>query len=328
MSSLVLTILLVLTCTCFCALKLMKIQVVESQNYHQETSAQTSYTQNIAPTRGEILDAEGKLLVGNHVSYAVMIDKALFPADDQQANKILLELVQILSDAKLEWADTLPISMNAPYRFRMDVKQDELNYMKNIIGVNHYATADNCMQILCETYQIDENYTPRQKRMIAGLRYAMAQADFSVSNQFEVAEELPMDIVTELSQLSMRLQGIVINQIPERRIENGNVIPHEIGTTGPIYAENAEKYLEKGYSLDAIVGISGIERALEDELQGEPGIRTITFEAGEIISDEITTPVTAGHTVRLTVNSKFQKGLQEILDDFLEEFSDFLHGKR
>lgn len=317
---LVLTIVLVLTCTCFCALKLMKIQVVESQNYHQETSAQTSYTQNIAPTRGEILDAEGKLLVGNHVSYAVMIDKALFPADDQQANKILLELVQILSDAKLEWADTLPISMNAPYRFRMDVKQDELNDMKNIIGVNHYATADNCMQILCETYQIDENYTPRQKRMIAGLRYAMAQADFSVSNQFEVAEELPMDIVTELSQLSMRLQGIVINQIPERRIENGNVIPHEIGTTGPIYAENADEYLEKGYSLDAIVGVSGIERALEDELQGSAGVRTITFQSGEIISDEITTPVTAGHTIQLTVNSKFQKGLQKILDDFLDNF--------
>ena len=61
---LVLTILLVLTCTCFCALKLMKIQVVESQNYHQKTSAQTSYTQNIAPTRGEIIDAEGNLLIG------------------------------------------------------------------------------------------------------------------------------------------------------------------------------------------------------------------------------------------------------------------------
>ncbi|MBR0483865.1 MAG: hypothetical protein IJJ69_03695 [Oscillospiraceae bacterium] len=320
---LVLSVLLVLACTCFCALRLMKIQVVESQNYQRETSAQTSYTQSIAPTRGEIVDADGTLLVGNHVTYAVMIDKALFPADDQKANRILLELVQILSEAKIQWADTLPISMNSPYRFRIDVSQDDLNYMKNIIGVNHYATADNCMQILCETYQIDENYTPRQKRMIAGLRYAMAQADFSVSNQFQVAEELPMDTVTEISQLSMRLQGVMISQIPERRIEAGDVIPHEIGTTGPIYAENADEYLEKGYSLDAVVGISGIEKAMESELQGQPGVRTITFEAGEIIADEITTPVTAGHTVRLTVNSKFQKGLQEILEEFLEDFEGY-----
>ncbi|MBR1528363.1 MAG: hypothetical protein IJ642_03545 [Oscillospiraceae bacterium] len=319
----VLSVLLVLACTCFCALRLMKIQVVESQNYQRETSAQTSYTQSIAPTRGEIIDSEGTVLVGNHVTYAVMIDKALFPAEAQQANQILLELVQILSEAKLQWADTLPISVNAPYRFRMDVSEEDLNLMKNIIGVNHYATADNCMQILCETYQIDENYTPRQKRLIAGLRYAMAQADFSVSNQFQVAEELPMSVVKELSQLSMKLQGIMIQQIPERRIETGNVIPHEIGMTGPIYAENAEEYLSQGYSLDAVVGISGIEKAMESELQGKAGTRTITFEAGEVISDEITVPVTCGHTVKLTVNSKFQRKLQKILDDFLDEFGGY-----
>ncbi len=320
---LVLSVLMVLACTCFCALRLMRIQVVESENYQKETSAQTSYTQSISPTRGEIVDADGVLLVGNHVTYAVMIDKALFPSEDQQANRVLLELVQILSEAKLQWADTLPISMNAPYRFRMGTPEEELDVMKNIIGVNHYATADNCMEILCQTYQIDENYTPRQKRMIAGLRYAMAQADFSVSRQFQVAEELPMNVVTQLSQLSMQLQGIVIAQIPERRVEVGDVIPHEIGTTGPIYAENADEYLEQGYSLDAIVGISGIEKAMESELQGKSGTRTITFESGRLISDEITTPVTAGHTVRLTVSSEFQKGLQEILEEFLDDFGGY-----
>ena len=98
--------------------------------------------------------------------------------------------------------------------------------------------------------------------------------------------------------------------------------------TGPIYAEKAEEYLAKGYSLDAIVGISGIEKALEDELQGTAGVRTITFQSGEMISDEITTPVTAGHTVQLTVNSKFQKGLQKILDDFLNNFQTSYMEKR
>jgi len=121
----------------------------------------------------------------------------------------------------------------------------------------------------------------------------------------------------------MRLQGVVIRQIPERKIEAGNVIPHEIGMTGPIYAEDADMYLEKGYALDAVVGISGIEKAMESELQGKAGTRTIIFEAGEIVSDEVTTPVTAGHTIRLTVNSKFQTGLQEILDDFLDDFGGY-----
>jgi len=320
---LILSVLMVLACACFAVFRLLKIQVVESGNYQRDTSAQTSYTQKIAATRGEIIDAKGNLLVGNHVTYAVMIDKARFPENNQKANEIILQLLQILSDAKIDWADTLPISMNAPYRFRLDTTDDDQHYMKQIIGVNDYATADNCMAVLCETYGISDAFTPFQQRMIAGLRYAMAQSYFSVSNQFQVAEELDMKTVTEISQLSLELQGVVITQIPERRIEIGDVIPHELGTTGPIYAENADEYLAQGYSLDAIVGISGIEKALESELQGIPGERTITFENGELLSDEVTTPVTAGHTVKLTVNSEFQRGLQEILENFLDDFRSY-----
>ncbi|MDE5754061.1 MAG: hypothetical protein K2H89_05920 [Oscillospiraceae bacterium] len=318
-----LSVLLVLACTCFCAFRLMKIQVVESQNYQKDISTQSSYTQKIPATRGEIIDASGDVLVGNHVTYAVMIDEANFPSDYQKANEILLRLVQILSEAEMEWADTLPISMNAPYRFRMDVSKEELLQMKETIHVNAYATAENCMDVLCERFEISEGYTPRQQRMIAGLRYAMLQYDFSLSNQFQVAEELSMDVVTEISQLSMQLQGVVISQIPERRIEIGDVIPHEIGMTGPIYAENAEEYKEKGYSMDAIVGISGIEKAMEDELQGKEGTRKITFEKGELISDEMIDPVVCGNTVKLTINSEFQRGLQEILEKFLKDFEGY-----
>jgi penicillin-binding protein 2 len=68
------------------------------------------------------------------------------------------------------------------------------------------------------------------------------------------------------------------------------------------------------------VGISGIEKAMESELQGDDGVRTITFENGIAVSDEITDPVEAGHTVMLTVNSEFQRGLQEILQNFLTNF--------
>ncbi len=319
----VLSVLLVLTCTCFCALRLMKIQVVESDSYHKDTSVQSVYTQKISATRGEIIDVDGNVIVGNHVTYAVMIDEANFPSDNQKANEILLRLVQILSDSKTEWSDTLPISLNSPYRFRVDVSDDELNAMKKKIGVNNYATADDCMEILCESYEISENYTPRQQRMIAGLRYAMLQYDFSMTNKFQVADELSMDVVTEISQLSLQLHGVVVEQIPERRIEIGDVIPHEIGSTGFIYAEDAEEYKAKGYSMDAIVGRSGIEKALEEELQGKEGTRKIVFEKGELISDEIIEPVISGNTIKLTINSEFQRGLQKILENFLDDFSGY-----
>ncbi|MDE5564442.1 MAG: hypothetical protein K2I93_04750, partial [Oscillospiraceae bacterium] len=177
-----------------------------------------------------------------------------------------------------------------------------------------------CMDVLFETYGIGDNLTAEQKRIIAGIRYTMLDDDFSISNRFQLAQDIPIDIVTKLSELSLQLQGVAIEQTASRRVEVGDVLPHEIGTTGPIFAENADEYLAMGYDLDAIVGISGLEKAMEYELQGTDGVRTITYEDGVAVSDEITQPVDAGHTIQLTVNAEFQRGLQDILDNFLANF--------
>ena len=315
-----LAVLLVLASASLCALRLMKVQVVNTQAYTKREVVTTSYTQKIAATRGEIVDAAGETLVGNQVSYAVVIDEKTFPSKNQESNSILLQLSEILANADVEWEDSLPISMDAPYAFLPDSKQEELDVMKAKIKVNAYATAANCMEVLCESYEIDKSYTEEQRRRIAGIRYTMLDDDFSISNKFRLASGLNMDVVTEISELGLMLQGVSIEQIAERKILVGDVIPHELGSTGPIYAENAQEYLDKGYDLDAIVGNSGIEKAMEDELQGSDGVRTITFEDGIAVSDEITQPVNAGHTVRLTVDSEFQRGLQKILDDFLKNF--------
>ena len=315
-----LAVLMVLVSAILCVFRLMKIQVVNSGAYSKRETVRTVYTQKISATRGEIVDAAKTPLIGNYVSYAVVIDEKSFPSGNAESNAILLRLTEILAKAGNEWEDTLPITPDMPYDFPDDAEESRLSAMKRKIGVNDYATAQNCMDVLCEQYGIGDQYTDKQKRRIAGIRYTMLDDDFSIFNRFQLAADLSLSTVTKLSELSMVLQGVSIEQIPQRQIYAGDVIPHELGTTGPIYAENAEEYLAKGYDLDAIVGVSGIEKAMEEELQGTDGVRTITFENGKAVSDEITEPVDAGHTVQLTVNSEFQRGLQDILDNFLDNF--------
>ncbi len=315
-----LAVLLVLVSALLCVFRLLKVQVVNTGAYSKKEIVTTTYTQKIPATRGEIVDAAGEKLIGNNVCYAVVIDEKSFPSGNAEGNAILLQLTDILSKAGNTWADTLPMTPDTPYEFLEDAEESKLSVMKRKIGVNAYATAQNCMDVLCKNYGIGDEYTEEQKRRIAGIRYTMLDDDFSISNRFQLAKELSLDTVTKLSELSMVLQGVSIEQVPQRRIYAGDVLPHELGTTGPIYAENAEEYLSKGYELDAIVGISGIEKAMEDELHGKNGVRTITFENGVAVSDEITESVDAGHTVQLTVNSEFQRGLQEILDNFLGNF--------
>ena len=63
-----LAVLLVLASASMCVLRLMKVQVVDTGAYTKREAVTTTYTQKIAATRGEIVDAKGELLIGNHVS--------------------------------------------------------------------------------------------------------------------------------------------------------------------------------------------------------------------------------------------------------------------
>ena len=65
------------------------------------------------------------------------------------------------------------------------------------------------------------------------------------------------------------------------------------------------------------VGKNGIEQALESELRGKDGTKTITITNGAVTSADITKEPKGGHTVKLTVNSEFQQDLQSLLEGFI-----------
>jgi cell division protein FtsI/penicillin-binding protein 2 len=54
-----LAVLLVLTFSIYCSMRLLKVQVVESESYNHHEVVVTEYTQKIPSTRGEIVDASG-----------------------------------------------------------------------------------------------------------------------------------------------------------------------------------------------------------------------------------------------------------------------------
>ena len=70
-----LAVLMVLATTIFCAMRLLKVQVVESESYNRKEAVINQYTQKIESTRGEIVDAQGTTIISNHVSYAAAIDE-------------------------------------------------------------------------------------------------------------------------------------------------------------------------------------------------------------------------------------------------------------
>ncbi len=301
-------------------LQLLKIQVSEEGTYMSydapQTNNVTKSTQKINATRGEIFDINGQPIVENEVGYNVIIQAAFFPADYDKGNAILLKTAKLLESDGCQWIESIPVTMEHPYQYLSD-SDDAIEKLKKKIGVNVYATAENCIDKLIYNYKISDEYTDHEKRIIAGLRYEMEIRNFSVGNVFTVSENVPLDTIVKLKEFSTELSGIDIIEAPSRVYSAIDIIPHEIGTVGPIYAEEYAELKELGYAMDDNVGKSGIEKGMEEYLKGENGVRTFSIADGVTINNEVTKEAVAGNTIMLTIDNEFQRKIQGVLEKFI-----------
>ena len=298
------------------AVQLMKIQLVDGSSYLEKSRSSGIATQVISAPRGEITDADGEYLVSNKSGFNAVIEKAFFPSDDRSVNRIILTVAEVLGEENVEWEDILPITSDAPFEYEADREGDVARLRKNI-GVQVYGTAEECMEAMETLYGIDKSYTDRQKRIIAGIRYTMVMRDFSVSNRYTFAEDIPMAAVVRIKELSYDLDGVDISEEAVRVYNVGDVVPHLIGTVGAISAEEYEENRDSGYALNDVIGKGGIEKAMESTLRGQKGTRTIEIMGGSVISDKVTEEAVPGNTIKLTVDSDYQRKVQTILENHI-----------
>lgn len=312
-------ILLVLAAGTLAVYRLMMLQIVATEEETPIVTNTTVYSQVMQATRGEIVDCTGTPIVSNKIGYNLIIEKAYFPFDNAEGNDILLRIVRILQEGGYTWNDSLPISTEAPYTFTV-TDEDVLAKLKSDIKVNSYATAENCVQGLISDYQISDSYTRQEQRILAGIRYEMLARSFSMSNVFYLANDVDIDTVTRIKEMRLSLKGVNIVEEAIRTIEQGDVIPHEIGYVGPIYSEDEYKALLKNghddYELSDTVGKSGLESACESSLRGINGTKEITVTNGDVTSVAVTEEPVGGQTIQLTLNSSFQRDLQTLLANY------------
>lgn len=321
----IVTVIFVLVMGILGAMRLMKIQVVSDSNTETVSPAGErnliTYTQSSKATRGDIVDCFGKPIIQNTIVYNIVLEKAFFPDENQEGNQILLDIYNLLKNNSYEMKLSLPVSSSVPYRFT-GKEEDSLN-LKGKINLNSYATAENCIDKFISDYEISDKYTQKEKWIISAMRYELSVKDFALNNDFILAENVSEDIIIEAKAKSITLKGIDIRESSERKIIQGNVLPHEIGTVGPIYAEEYEELSKKGYAMNDVVGKSGIESVMEEILRGQNGVEEITVSNNAVVNSKIITPVQNGQTVKLTVDSKYQQKLQNILDNFLDSYGGY-----
>lgn len=110
--------------------------------------------------------------------------------------------------------------------------------------------------------------------------------------------------------------------VPGVVVENGTVreyntkyAAHILGYIGPIWSAEADEYREKGYSMNALVGKSGVEQAFEQYLHGSSGLKKTTVSStGEILNRYYVTEPVPGNNVELSIDISLQAVAEQSLE--------------
>ena len=308
--------------------RLIFLQLVNGDSFTAQATNTTDYKFTVTAARGDIVDSKGERIASSTTGYNVVLNKLLM--GDEDLDTMLQKIVGLLGENGESWNDSLLIGQpDAAGRYEFTAASDNaaeqkaLAAMKDNLGLQQYATADDVMEKLVEDYDLAD-FSLYWQRVLSGIHYEMQLQAFSNVNNFVMAENVSEATVATIKENSLSLPGVEIVETSTRSYEQGTVLPHVLGRVGKITAEKWKvtdengqvtyPLKEKGYNMNDIIGISGLESAYEDELRGKDGVETITRNSdGVIVNTALTTVPEPGHTVQLTIDSEFQKAVDQAL---------------
>ena len=314
-------------------LRLIFLQLVNGDDFKSQATNTTDYKFTVTAARGDIVDSRGERIATSVTGYNVVLNKLLM--GDEDLDGMLQKIVELLRANGESWNDTLLISQPdaaGNYTFTAEEgstrDQKALAAMKDNLGLQQYATANDVMEKLVEDYDL-ASYPLSWQRTLGGIHYEMQLQAFSNVNNFIMAENVSEATVATIKEHSLSLPGVEIVETSTRSYEQSTVLPHVLGRVGKITAEKWKvtdengqttyPLREKGYNMNDIIGISGLESAYEDELRGKDGVETITRNSdGVIVDTALTTVPEPGHTVQLTIDSRFQKAVDKALAENID----------
>ena len=308
--------------------RLIFLQLVNGDSFTAQATNTTDYKFTVTAARGDIVDSKGERIASSTTGYNVVLNKLLM--GDEDLDTMLQKIVGLLGKNGESWNDSLLIGQpDAAGRYEFTAASDNaaeqkaLAAMKDNLGLQQYATADDVMEKLVEDYDLAD-FSLYWQRVLSGIHYEMQLQAFSNVNNFVMAENVSEATVATIKENSLSLPGVEIVETSTRSYEQGTVLPHVLGRVGKITAEKWKvtdengqvtyPLKEKGYNMNDIIGISGLESAYEDQLRGKDGVETITRNSdGVIVNTALTTVPEPGHTVQLTIDSEFQKAVDQAL---------------
>ncbi len=306
------------------AMRLFNLQIISTDGNTDNTTYYTTVT-TVRAARGDILDRNGKVLVGNRASYDLVFNHFVIKSADNR-NEYLYTLLKKCEELGVEHQDHLPVTTTRPFEYTLsDYSTAWQGYYQNYMSDRSWdpdVTAPLLIEKMRTLYAIPEEWTEEEARAVIGLRYEFDLRGVTKLPSYVFISDVNSEDLAAI--LELNTPGLMVESSTVREYHT-TYGAHILGYMGAMTDAEWQENQKLGYSMDADVGKSGFEQAFETYLHGIDGQRLdkVTKE-GTIVSQQYLEgkePV-AGNNVETTIDIDLQKVAEDALAQRMKEITD------
>ncbi len=312
------------------AIKLFDLQIISTDSNASNITTYTTIT-TVRAARGDILDRNGNVLVGNRASYDLVFNHYVITSYSG-TNEALYTLHKKCQELGIDYIDHFPISKTKPFEYTLEgystAWQNHFRSFMSDRELDSDVTAPLLIEKLRSRYKIDESWSDEDARAVIAMRYEFDLRGISNLPTYTFIEDISDENLSAI--LELNTPGLMVESSTVREYHT-KYAAHILGYMGGMDAADWEKYKGEGYSMDAYIGQSGFEEAFEEYLHGIDGQRVdVVSKDGTIIeqyyridreSGKVYTPV-AGNNVETTIDIGLQQAAEEALEKTMLRITD------
>lgn len=299
--------------------RLYALQTSLTEEEIRTSNSLTIWT-TVDASRGQILDRNGTVLVGNRASYnLIMIGYVFF--NGPSPNESLLELLALCDQLGIEVESNFPVSETRPYTYTLeDYSQAWQGYFRRFLtsrGWDPDMSAQNLMNNLRSDYNIPADLSDEEAYRLIAVRFEL---------ELRTIEGMPLDnyvLARDISSedlaavMELGVPGVLVETTTVREY-NTTYAAHLLGHTGDMNSYEYEN-LYPDYAMDAVVGKEGVELAFESYLHGTDGLlETTILSTGEVLEQQYLSTPEPGANVELTIDIGLQATAENALAQVIE----------
>ena len=303
--------------------RLIQLQLIQGPNITAALNANVIREYDEIASRGEIMDRNGTVMVGNALGFSVQLD--YYEWDKSRQNEVLLQLYETLQASGVGCLDVLPLTWEEPLAYTYSsLESGDGRKLQRFVQAQGWGSVETLTPVrlfglLSSKYGVDNSLSLAQRRAIIGVRYYLEDKQFSNYNTpITVVEELDIQTVARISERQSDLPGVTI-QVSDSREYHTTAAAHLLGRVAIIGPEEYEELKEEGYGLNDTIGKDGMEKALESYLRGTDGVRAVEVDrqTGQVMAEYMVEDTQPGRNCYLTVDLALQERLEQALADTL-----------